>query len=86
MNGTSASAPFVTGLVALVMQYRASKGDDPLTADQIRTKLKRWATRDSLKPNRHNSFDDTQIVKQKDVFDDVIGDGKIGVSNTVKSA
>jgi len=83
MNGTSASAPFVTGLIALLMQYRASTGGGPLTAAQIRTKLKQGATQATLRPNRHNAADDTQIIKQKTVFNDVIGNGKIDVGNTL---
>lgn len=82
MNGTSASAPFVTGLVALLMQYRASTGGSPLTADQIRAKIKRGATQATLRPNRHNAVDATQIIKQKDVFDKLIGAGKIDVGNS----
>lgn len=83
MNGTSASAPFVSGLVALLMQYRASTGGGPLPADQICTQLKQGATQATLRPNRHNAADATQIIKQQAVFNDVIGDGKIDVGNTL---
>jgi subtilisin family serine protease len=84
MNGTSASAPFVTGLVALLMQYRESTGGSLLSADQIRAKLTQGATQATLRPNRHNAVDATQIIKQGDpnVFNDVIGAGKINVGNT----
>jgi len=65
------------------MQYRASKGETPLTADQIRQKIKQGATRATLRPNRHNDADKTQIIKQRVVFNELIGDGKIDVSNTL---
>jgi subtilisin family serine protease len=83
MNGTSASAPHVAGLVALLMQYNASTGGAPLPTNKIRTRLKGAATRASLRPNRHNDVDRTRIVKQRTVFNDVIGDGKIDVKNTL---
>src|SRR5262249_8773298 len=57
MNGTSAAAPHVAGLVALILQYRASQSGGPLTADQIRTKLKGAASKAPLRPNRHNAVD-----------------------------
>lgn len=83
MNGTSASAPHVTGLIALLMQYGAASGAAALTADQIRARVKRAAKRGGLRANRHNEADEMQIIKQKAVFNDVIGDGKIDVKNTL---
>jgi subtilisin family serine protease len=49
MNGTSASAPHVAGLVALMFQYRHHMRGGPLTADEIRHKLKAAGHPASLK-------------------------------------
>ena len=85
MNGTSAAAPHVAGLVALMLQYRASTGGGPLTADQIRAKLKTAASKTPLKPNRHNAVDPTRLgnVKQTPVLAEVIGSGRIDISKSL---
>jgi len=85
MNGTSASAPHVAGLVALMFQYRNHVMGAPLSADEIRHKLKTAAHATSLKQNRHQLADQTRPVKQKDVpWDDLIGAGKIDISDSLK--
>jgi subtilisin family serine protease len=84
MNGTSASAPYVAGLIALMFQYRHHVKGAPLGADEIRHKLKAAAHPASLKENRHQLADQTRPVKQRDVpRDDLIGAGKVDVSDSL---
>jgi subtilisin family serine protease len=85
MNGTSAAAPHVAGLVALLFQYKAAGAPGALTADQIRTKVKNAASKGPLKPNRHNAADPTRPagVKQGPVLYEMIGSGRIDVRKTL---
>ena len=84
MNGTSASAPHVAGLVALVFQYHRRVKGAPLSADEIRRQLKGGAHPTKLKQNRHQLADQTRPIKQKDVpWNDLIGAGKIDISDSL---
>ena len=85
MNGTSASAPQVAGLVALMFQYRHYKSGAALTADEIRDKLKHAAREPALRKNRHQIADQTRKNKrQQDVpWHELIGAGKIDVLDTL---
>ena len=84
MNGTSASAPHVAGLVALLFQYHRYVKGAPLSADEVRHQLKGGAQPTKLKQNRHQLADETRPRKQKDVpWVDLIGAGKIDVSDSL---
>jgi len=90
MNGTSAAAPHVAGLVALMLQV-ARRRRKSLTAEQIRDMVIAGAQAAStgpnyqpLKPNRHQTADDKRSIKQRDVWSDLTGAGRIDVIETVK--
>ena len=78
-GGTSASAPHVTGLVALVLEYSTKFGNGSIGADAIRNALAQSAN-NNLKYNRHQEVDDDFKVKQRDVWQDLIGGGKVDFS------
>jgi len=93
MNGTSAAAPQVAGLVALMLQYNRAAGKPPIPADNIRDLLIAGAeaAQTQLPPpprvlqyNRHQDADSTRPVKQQSVWADLIGAGKINVVETLK--
>jgi subtilisin family serine protease len=93
MNGTSAAAPQVAGLVALMLQYNRDSGNAPLAVNDIRAKVIAGAlaaqTRPSpppraLLPNRHQDADDTRTIKQEDDWADLVGAGKVNVLETLK--
>jgi hypothetical protein len=86
MNGTSASAPHVAGLVALMFEYaqkHAYGAPQSLTADQIRTEVEAQA---KAKPrfNRHQKVDARVIIKQKDVQAELLPSGKADFTETMK--
>jgi subtilisin family serine protease len=85
MSGTSASAPHVTGLVALMLQYAADNGKLPMTAGKIAETLREGAKKSPrLLPNRHQQADVTCPIKQRAVWKDLVGGGKIDVVETLK--
>ncbi len=90
MNGTSAAAPFVTGLVALMFQYARDANRGPLSVNDVRTKIMAAAQASAqnagaaLKLNAHQAADNTRPHKQKDVkWADLVGQGKIDVIATL---
>ena len=77
MNGTSAAAPHVAGLVALILEYANSYAATKLTADQIRDAIVAAGKKGALLPNRHQVADVHVPIKQQAVFGDLVGGGKI---------
>ena len=87
MNGTSAAAPHVTGLIALMFEYaqkHAGGAPQALTADQIATELARNAKTNVLKLDRHQKVDAWVLTKQKDVIGDLVPSGKSDFTETMK--
>src|SRR5262249_36665490 len=87
MNGTSAAAPVITGLIALMFEYEqkhANGAPRDLTADEIGQKLKRNAKANVLKLDRHQKVDAWVVTKQKDVFGDLVPTGKADFTETMK--
>ncbi len=87
MAGTSASAPHVTGLVALMLQYNKDIKNPPLSADKIAKAIRDGAAKSSAAPllqNRHQLADAKRPLKQGAVWNDVVGAGKIDVLETLK--
>lgn len=80
MNGTSASAPHVTGLIALMFEYAASarrQGGGGLTAAQIRDAIFRRADRGVLIQELHQIADARVVIKQRDVWPDLVASGRM---------
>jgi hypothetical protein len=76
MNGTSAAAPHVAGIIALIFEYAAElklggQLSDLPSAAKIRDALVRTADRGVLKENRHQIADKHVPVKQSDVWNDL---------------
>ena len=82
ISGTSASAPHVTGLVALILEYSTKFGTGNISADSIRGNLVLGANT-ALKYNRHQEADDGIKVKQRHLWTDLIGGGKVDFTATV---
>ena len=88
MNGTSAAAPFVTGMIALMMEYalKYARGHPVhLTADQIARELKA-ATKVGLRVNRRQAVDKRIPLgkKQKDVRARLLSTEKSDFIETMK--
>jgi subtilisin family serine protease len=86
MNGTSAAAPYVTGLIALMFEF-AKKHSTPaksVTADEISKALKAGAKAGALGLNRHQAVDDWVIVKQRAVLADLVPTGKADFTEMMK--
>lgn len=89
MNGTSASAPHVAGLIALMFEYarkHAAGAPVSLTADQIRREVKAGATVApiNLKFDRHQKVDARVETKQEDVPVELLASGKADFTETMK--
>ena len=70
MNGTSASAPYISGLIALIFEYArkyAKNAPQQLTSDEIARQLRDKKNNARLKFDRHQEVDARVRRKQKDV-------------------
>jgi subtilisin family serine protease len=83
MNGTSASAPHVAGLVALIFEYATKHAGRNLTAEEIRSAIAQNPQL-PLKANRHQQVDTAQKKKQQDVWLDLVGAGRINFKRTMR--
>jgi subtilisin family serine protease len=81
-SGTSASAPHVTGLVALILEYAVKYGTGSIDADKIRNGLASAANK-ALKYGSHQEADDDYKIKQRDVWNDLVGGGKVDFAATM---
>jgi subtilisin family serine protease len=79
LSGTSASAPHVTGLVALILEYSTQYGTKTISADEIRDNLA-LTGKSGLKYNGHQEADDSVKIKQRDVWTELVGGGKVDFS------
>jgi len=80
MNGTSAAAPHVTGVIALVFDLCRNHKNIDVTAAMLRPKL--IGRQALLKLNRRAALDD-RLVKQADVWSDLIGVGAVSAKQTL---
>ena len=85
MNGTSAAAPHVTGLIALIFDYAKNHANPAvsLTADQISAEVKAQARTNDLELNRHQEVDDWVLIKQSAVLAHLVPTGKSDFSATI---
>lgn len=85
MNGTSAAAPHVTGLVALLFEHARSRVPPrDLTADEIRAALAAGGHTRSLRPHAGQAVDDRVRIKQSKRWTRVIGSGRVDFRRTLR--
>jgi len=85
MNGTSAAAPHVTGLVALLFEHARSRiPPRDLTADEIRAALAAGGHTGSLRPHAGQAVDDRVRIKQQARLKRVIGGGRVDFRRTLR--
>lgn len=83
MNGTSAAAPHVAGLIALMFEYAQKYAPGfprDLTAEEIGDAIKiasNASSLASLRENRHQIVDAWVKKKQKDVLGDLTAYGRV---------
>jgi subtilisin family serine protease len=84
-NGTSASAPVVAGMVALMFQYNRDSGGSPLSPSRVVELLKKGAVSGGLVGNKRQDVDPHRPhgKAQSDHFHDVAGDGKVDVPGSM---
>ena len=83
ISGTSASAPHVAGIVALILEYAKFKGVS-LTAAQIRAAIRASGRTPGLLPNRHQRAARYPKVKQAAVWNNVTGTGKVSLRRALR--
>ena len=87
MNGTSAAAPFIAGIIALVFEYAqkyARTAPVSLSADQILMQLKAAAKAGRLKYSRRQAADARVRVKQRDVRGELLSTERADFVETMK--
>jgi subtilisin family serine protease len=80
--GTSAAAPHVAGIAALAFEYRRRYQKQHLTAAELQAALQPRGGQPLL-PNRREALHPYRALHQKDVWNDLIGVGKISASATL---
>ena len=88
MAGTSAAAPHVTGLAALILQLNRQVRGKPLPVARLRSLLALGATAGArpLLPNRHQLADKSQPIKQSDnsVWTELAGSGRADAKESLQ--
>jgi len=82
MNGTSAAAPHVAGVVALVFDYQRNHEGQDLSAEELRAALGTQSGGHPLVPSRLGA-NHRHKVKQGAVWNELVGGGKISCLKTL---
>jgi len=84
-NGTSASAPVVAGMVALILQYNRDNGGKPMPPSEILALLKKGAIGGHLVGNKRQEVDRRRPSgkKQSNCLKQVTGAGKADVKGSM---
>lgn len=80
LNGTSAAAPHVAGMVALVFEVARSNG---ITLDIATLRAAVSGQAGALLPNRYIEADATRPIKQSDVLANLTGLGRMSLDGTL---